>query len=662
MKVKLLLSLLLFIAIGQVNAQQPSKDEARYEIDVKRIGLYPTDREALFRSREFIRLDPTYYVGYYYEALFKYDKVSDYIGFRNVIPHLKKAISLLEKDFSAELSKQYANREDYQKVEQVRMDYVQLSYALMDSYSNLEQPDSTMLFLEHYQKWNFQRDLLDANTYKAWTVHRNRFYTKDKFSFLDNSIEENNKLALSYLYKSKAKIEKYRDLNEMVFGPMYVLGDELGVCHYAALIHAYLRNNDSASYYFQQMYGYNVFPENNYAIFCLVNGDFSEAEYYFQREQWSGQSDKRIKESDVFMGLMGVLKGKPRKAILDAKGYIENLGIVPGWGWENVALARAYLYNGQLDKCDEYLKKARNFKEVHIGSTWTQSHYEIAIAAIELVMKTREQAALKFENKGYWYSPSKLLRVAQLSAEKDALQLLLLNRLASNPEREEVFYSIFASESTVSFDELWYMLKDYGQRFFLKRFQKDAATDVRLPIRKYFNLFVAKLMIERGDDDEALGVLKRIEKRETIDSEFEVLFQARLAEAKALCTGDQSDVSKMYELYPQLVPFSDFTMKFRLDVSDDDGTNSRSKVLKAIKSYNVDWVDDTDRNTPRVIVDFSNDGKNDIIEYSVKLRKQTIVERKTIVCNKTPEDAAKQLMYGIFNISEPDDSDKGSYY
>ncbi len=662
MRLQLILGILLFISIGGANAQQLSKAEARYEVDVKRVGLNPSDREALFRSREFIRLDPTYYVGYYYEALFKYDRVSDYIGFRNVVPVLKKAMSLLENDFSAELSKQYTSSEDYEPLKQIRADYTQLAYALMDSYSNLEQPDSVMRLLDHYGSWNFQREgFLDPNTYKAWTVHRNRFYTSDKYPFLKNTIEENEKLALSYLYKSKAKIEKNRDLNESVFGPMYVLGDELSVAHYAAIVHSYLRNNDSASYYYQQMYGYNVFPYNNYAIFCYVNGNFEEASYYFKRAQWSDYGDKRIRESDIYLGMLSVLKAEPQSAIVELKNQILQMGVVPGWGWSNMALGRSYLYNGQLDKCNEYLKKAKNFKEIHIGTTWGQSHYDISIGALELMAKEREIAALKFENKNYWYSPTKLLTLAQLSMEKDAQQLLLLNRIASNPEREDVFYSIFASENTVSFDEIWYMLKDYGQKFFLKRFQKEGESDDRLPIRKYFKLFAAKLMLERGDEKDALEALLNIEKSETIDPEYEKLFQARLVEAKALCRNSEDDISKLYELYPQLIPFSGLTMKFNLEVYDDDGTKSREKVLKEIKRYNVDWVDEVSRNTPRVIAYFSNDGKNDIITYSVKLRKRDIITEKTIVC-KSPEDAAHQLVYGLFSIAEPDSSEDYGYY
>src|SRR3954469_566757 len=82
---------------------------ARYEIDAKRIGVYPTDKDALPRSREFIRLDSTYYVGHMYEGLYKFERSSDYLGYRQAIIPLHKALSLLEKDFGSNLQRLFSN-------------------------------------------------------------------------------------------------------------------------------------------------------------------------------------------------------------------------------------------------------------------------------------------------------------------------------------------------------------------------------------------------------------------------------------------------------------------------------------------------------------------------------------------------------------------------
>src|SRR5690349_15711610 len=85
---------LLLIANYSSAQYSRSKAQARYEIDAKRQGVAPTDKDALPRSREFLRLDSTYYVGWMYEGMYKYDRSTDYLGYRNAIVPLQKAFDL----------------------------------------------------------------------------------------------------------------------------------------------------------------------------------------------------------------------------------------------------------------------------------------------------------------------------------------------------------------------------------------------------------------------------------------------------------------------------------------------------------------------------------------------------------------------------------------
>src|ERR1700758_2908847 len=83
--------------VNHIHAQ--INEAARYEVDAKRIGVRPTDKDALPRSREFIRLDSTYYVGWMFEGLYKYERCGDYLGYRQTIIPLYKALQLFEKDY-----------------------------------------------------------------------------------------------------------------------------------------------------------------------------------------------------------------------------------------------------------------------------------------------------------------------------------------------------------------------------------------------------------------------------------------------------------------------------------------------------------------------------------------------------------------------------------
>src|ERR1017187_6672885 len=122
----------------------------RYEIDAKRIGVNFYDKDALPRSREFIRLDSTYYVGWYYEGMFKYDRAADYLGYKNCIEPLRKAFFLFERNYKNDLKAVLTpGRYSF-----AQSDIEQLSNALYDSYSNIEEPDSAMWVLDRLQSWN----------------------------------------------------------------------------------------------------------------------------------------------------------------------------------------------------------------------------------------------------------------------------------------------------------------------------------------------------------------------------------------------------------------------------------------------------------------------------------------------------------------------------
>jgi len=80
---------------------------ARYEIDAKRIGVDPSEKDALPRSREFLRLDSTYYVGWMFEGIYKFERSSDLMGYRQAITPLRKALQLFERDFGNKMKNLY---------------------------------------------------------------------------------------------------------------------------------------------------------------------------------------------------------------------------------------------------------------------------------------------------------------------------------------------------------------------------------------------------------------------------------------------------------------------------------------------------------------------------------------------------------------------------
>src|SRR6185369_641458 len=104
------------------------------------------------------------------------------------LPLMRKSFLLLEKDYSGLLKSLYSNPMLYMQNNQRYSDYLVLASKLRESYEFLEMPDSAMWVLKQVEKKDFRRDFFNIAGLKAWIIHRNRFYTHDKYDFLGKSV------------------------------------------------------------------------------------------------------------------------------------------------------------------------------------------------------------------------------------------------------------------------------------------------------------------------------------------------------------------------------------------------------------------------------------------------------------------------------------------
>ncbi|HLO70682.1 MAG TPA: hypothetical protein VK167_07430 [Flavipsychrobacter sp.] len=629
----------------------------RYEIDAKRMGTDMLSPDALPRSREFKRIDSSYYVGWLYEGAYKHEHAADYLGYKNASQPLEKALALIERDYRKELATRSADVAVYVYAYRYQIDYTTIAYLLMDCYANTEEPVKVYNLLRRTLKWNFQRDyMLDAYNYLGWTVHRNRFYTTDKYFFLKNSIEANEKLANRYLDSGLRRIEINRRLNAGIFPPGYEQQEKNSVYHYKAMLYSYAIKVDSAKYFYELLRKSGIFPHNNYATFRSICGDFREAEKEYEEAISQDSRDKRLKEWAYYTSIIDIYKGQPKEGISLMRDMIKANGSTPGYGWYNIALARASYYDGELPEAQRYINKAAEFKELHIGTTLGQTHYDFSTQLVKLMNKEAELEHQKFENSNWWYNPSVLTNMAKLLSEKYVQQYLIINQFAMNPERDKVVYKLFSTESTVSWDEIWYLIKDFSTKFFLKRFEKEAQTDDRKYVRKYFKLFVAKLQMKQGNYKEARMLLDEILRDPNTDSEYEKLFLARVIQAQAECVQERKDnlaydnlMYKLYVLYPQLIPNSGLKMNMQLHVVGQ----ADEKVVERLKACNINWTGSSN-NAPEAYISFSGSGNKKRINYYVMdKRGEYIVQQNSFAYSK-PETAAVQLAYKLFNIGVKD--------
>ena len=623
----------LFILIFFVKTSLCQNSAARYEIDAKRIGVNFFDKDALPRSREFIRLDSTYYVGWYYEGMFKYDRAADYQGYKNCIQSLKKALVLFEKNNNYNLKTVFTPG----GFGLAQTDIVQLGNALYDSYSNVEEPDSAMWILNRIQSWNTGIDFMEYNIKAAWTIHRNRFYLH-KYSFLKNSVQENEQLALNHLYTALA-------------------GGDANSIFYLAIIHNYLLNIDSAALYYDILKQTGGFSYNNYAHFQNTLGNFGEAITDFENEKYA--FDKRLIESFYFLPTLFINSGKSKQAIDETNGIISTNGSTPGFGWYNIALARSYLYNGQLDSCDKAITKAAQFKEVHIGTTLGQSQYAFAVNVIKLVLATNKIEQVKFLNKGWWYSLSDLSDIAALTSEKFLLKFALVNELASNPERQQVIYNIFTSENVIGFDEILSMMKNISPQYFANIYKQKEQDDKRKNIVRYMQLFYGEFSYEARNYKESRQTFETILQNVRLDTAHEKLFVARLYESLARSyahDGDDIQAEAMkynfFKQYPQLIPFSGFKIKMNLTTGGLN-TAQEKNIIKELKDCDIDFTSNFGINIPIAYINFRAIKNKFEIDFQVTDGTGKPIVPLQKMYFKKEDGVGKELALRLFGVGGP---------
>jgi hypothetical protein len=596
---------------------------ARYEINAKRVGVLPGDKDALPRSREFLRLDSTYYVGWLYEGLYKFSRSADYLGYKYSIVPLEKALSLLEKDFGNNLRNVYSSIAYYQQNLQLFDDFHQLCFALERCYNNLEMPDQTMTLLNRIESFHLQEDYISIYSDKAWTYHRNRFFTSQKFPFLKNSIPENEEMAFKCCYLQIERIKKNASLNTYWYGTGQVQQDLLTVYHYLALLHNYNQNYDSSEYYYRRLIEGGRVLWGNYANMKHETANFDESIFYYKKRDYL--ADYALSEPDYYLPTLSIYGGRTKEAIGISRQKIMQSGSTPGFGWYNIALARGYLYDGQLDSCDFFLTKASHFKELHINTTLTQSQYEFTINLLRIQLLDKKAERIKFFNPGWWYSFSDLYAMLSLKTEKLLLEYALAHALAYNPERKRVMYDLFCAESTFSFDETLYLLKNFSLPYFINKYNLYHAMDKRERVYRYFDLFVAKFKYENGDKEEAVTLCRKLlsetiynsdngrNPQNVFEYEHEKLFLARLYEILSdHYEGDKNELkyqNGFYEEFPQLVPFSGVRLQMNLKFEGEEDEVTK-EVMKDIKNCNIDFEEKANTNIPQAIIFFTKKGKS----------------------------------------------------
>jgi tetratricopeptide (TPR) repeat protein len=648
---RLLLAIGCFFLVAAAMGQGRVRDQIDRERNEGATSFF--DEKMLRKARSFIRRDSTYHVGYMLEGGFLFFRANDELGFRKAITPLVKALNRIEKDYDKQLRTRSNNYAVYSANYRYHFDYGLITYFLNRCYQNVEMQEEAMEVARHVRDRNMQIETsLDAYNTMAWMYHRNRMYTSKRFPFLKNTVKENVAAANKCLDSAIRKIRKDFSVNNGLYDPNYLNRQYLSTYHYKAMIHDYLLDIDSANLYYDLLIQNGAYSSNNYAEFKLAMGEFDEAELFFQEAEDREQNvEKTTKEYYYMRGTLALYHGEPARADSLLTDVLVKQGSTPGYGWHNIGLARAKHYSGLTAESQDRTNKAARFQELHIGTTWGQEQYNMAVAALNYTNQLQFKKEYWFEHQEwyFWLNPVNWYRWVKYTLEIRHHKMVLASLVAANPEREQVIYSVFSPENLITFDEVWSVIDGFGNEYFIDVYEKLLRTDKRPRLKKYFRYFLGKLYLAEGKEKEAIEWFNQVLKDPDREDPYQTLLIARTYEALAEATGGSEGeryVRQMYMLYPQLVPFSEHTMSFSLKVTGDESV--AGDVLADLEDCRLRLNGDAD--APQVSLSFVRKGAAITIDYRVETDMRVLQTGTLLVEEQEYANAGRLLAYRLFGI------------
>ncbi len=599
-------------------AQVLSKEQKRYEIDAKRIGLNFSDREALPRGREFKRIDSTYYVGWMYEGAYLSERAADALGYQIAGNSLQKALDLLEADFQTKLTTRTKDVMTYIDVAPIHRDWDFIQYALYQCYANSQQTEKSWQMLRRATQVDLQDEFM-TETYNlmAWTVHRNRLLTQKQLPFLKNSIAENEAYADALLDSSYAKIVRDQNLMQSFLAINYLKERQTGIWHYKAMLNGYQLKIKAADSFYNLLQSTSVFPENNYATFNLIQGNFDEAKAYYTIAKDNESSDKRLRESYYYSSILNSYSNTLNDGIKEIKELIKVNGSTPGFGWYHLALARLYLNRGALRLAHESLDKAAHFHEVHIGTTLGEIHYQLTHSTLQLMYWNQLLHWQHFADKYWFLKPQKMIQSLRWYWKRYLEKRRWIELVKNNPERQQVLYHLFSTESTIGFSEFLSGIANTSPGFFEDQFKRLAQYDSLRPnLTPYWQLAIAQQYMQQKAWQPAnhtlLELIDTLQKKAV--SPYNRMLVGLIYANQITCFNEMhvpvisSYYNTLFTVYPQLIPT--YNLEFPMRISYQESPNIKP-LIDAIEASRCRITNDTE--APLLVLQSARNGKQTVV-------------------------------------------------
>jgi tetratricopeptide (TPR) repeat protein len=352
-------------------------------------------------------------------------------------------------------------------------------------------------------------------------------------------------------------------------------------------------------------------------------------------------------------GTLATYRRHPDEADTLLNKVLQSQGSTPGYGWHCIGLARAQHYEGLTAESQERINKAARFQELHIGTTWGQEQYNLAVASLQYLNQLNFKREYMFEHDEwyFWFNPVNWYRWVKYTIEIRHHKMLLAALVADNPEREQVIYSLFSPENLITFDEVWSVMEGFGNEYFIKMYKDRLANDKRPRLKKYYRYVLGKLYLAEGNDKEAAEYFEGVISDPECSDPFQTLLMARTYEGLAQASSGvkrKECVERLYRIYPQLMPFTNLTMQFQLRAQGLD--DAQQEIIDQLKNTRIDFTEN--ENAPAVDLSFAKKGEAMDIRYSVQWLGDQIRQGTFRVEKADLGDAGRLIAYHLFGITK----------
>jgi len=202
-------------------------------------------------------------------------------------------------------------------------------------------------------------------------------------------------------------------------------------------------------------------------------------------------------------------------------------------------------------------------------------------------------------------------------------------------------------------------MKNISPHYFSEVYRQKIQTERRKNILRYMQLFYGEFSYEDGRYDESRQTLENTLNTALLDTAHEKLFVARLYESLARsyikdAEKDKAESMKynFFKEYPQLIPFSGFTIKMNLSTSPLN-SGMEKNIIKELKGCHIDFTNERSNNIPGAYIKLSRLKNKYEADYGVVAANGKVITPLQKMYFKTEDGVGKELALRLFGVGGP---------